>query len=1048
MTNLNEKGSITVFVSLVLSMTILITTIGIEYAKKQVSQEILDQGIDLTINSVLARYNDYLKEYGIFAVDENLNDDVVYLIHENSSTYEFLNTVNFTLPKDRLIKLIDIEIEDIKFNPIEKSALANPFILRNQILEDMKYKGILTVSDSFIKKIKLFTDSNVLDSIEKKMIYEKEIYKVNMNVDDTYLSINKINEQLKTINFSKKVNEILLSEVNLSKAKIKDILLKTYLMESSFNMVDDGLVTDIKEKIKDLKEIDKYEYILKMLNPEIVIENDELKETSFISLIEKILDDNINIVERKVELISDKDSLIKVASYIKVYSEIKDESANYLKEKIILESIFKNINSIENKFSLKDENNILEDFIGEYKEKINTLDIIYKDFSDSIKSLESILVDEKTMEIRRKDWKDSIEEVKTAEVKTNLKGDYNSQTQDIDKIKIKNLIDSLSEKKETVKKLKDFLASFKYNNFYLMNINSENFKNKDLEIVKDLNELEKMLNDDVDKKFSYEEINDYKDINLIISDDDFYKYIKKMSSSNKKSVNEEKKNEGQTLIENSLKDFEKVSDKRDIKDYVSKEDLDYIDNFFIQNNKEKEDITFSKGSFLSMNESAINLISKTKKTLEDFNKGIENIRDQILILEYINLNFTSKGNLEKNIDFSSPFEGGEIEYILFGKDILASNFNLLASLIIAARLSFNLAYAFTSSELKVSTLSLATSIAGWSGFAVPLVQSVLLFILALNESILDFNNLDGGMNIPLVKNQNTWSSSVKGVIRGLKDDIKDQILEITDDVFYEIENFTFDKMDDIENSIYTYIDNTKRGAIDSMVDSVINPLIDEAKSAISSSNEISVIEIKQMLDLRINSIKNNLNINIDTDDLSKYIYELKSNEDGDEVFEALSLKIDSIKSDVFSEVNSKFDDLSTEAKGKIKGYLSEENENVKDKISDSLNHFTEKLENLGGEYDMSNDIDPKISMSSGIVFSYQEYLNIFLLFELSNKNSSDQLLSNILKVITMNLNGNFDVQNAYTAFSLEVEGRFNKKFKDDSIFSFTEKIKGEKIYGY
>ena len=97
----------------------------------------------------------------------------------------------------------------------------------------------------------------------------------------------------------------------------------------------------------------------------------------------------------------------------------------------------------------------------------------------------------------------------------------------------------------------------------------------------------------------------------------------------------------------------------------------------------------------------------------------------------------------------NAFYRSEVEYVLFGDDSVAANLNYAKSLIFGIRFALNSVYAFTNIVLRNYTLATATAIAGWTGFGVPIVQTVLTIALAMGESVLDIQELCSGKEVVL-----------------------------------------------------------------------------------------------------------------------------------------------------------------------------------------------------------------------------------------------------------------------------------------------------------
>ncbi|MDD7593288.1 MAG: DUF5702 domain-containing protein [Peptoniphilaceae bacterium] len=110
-----------------------------------------------------------------------------------------------------------------------------------------------------------------------------------------------------------------------------------------------------------------------------------------------------------------------------------------------------------------------------------------------------------------------------------------------------------------------------------------------------------------------------------------------------------------------------------------------------------------------------------------------------------------------------PLYGAELEFILHGRSSWMANLQQTQWRIASIRLMANLIAAFSSSTLYAETSQLAFALAGWTGFAVPFVQSALLTLLAIGETHLDMQALLAGEAVAMMKTDETWQFSLNGI---------------------------------------------------------------------------------------------------------------------------------------------------------------------------------------------------------------------------------------------------------------------------------------------
>lgn len=171
--------------------------------------------------------------------------------------------------------------------------------------------------------------------------------------------------------------------------------------------------------------------------------------------------------------------------------------------------------------------------------------------------------------------------------------------------------------------------------------------------------------------------------------------------------------------------------------------------------------------------------------------GLNEVSREAKLMGYWMLNFSDRmspvraaksGEAPKGLlgsDLSArPGYGAEQEFILFGDDRFTGNLDKAKWAIAGLRLTSNMLYAFTSAQLRTETAGIAFAISGWSGFGVPIVQSILLGVMAAGETHLDMQALLDGESVPVYKTPGSWRFSLSGIrtlAEGIITDVYDRI---------------------------------------------------------------------------------------------------------------------------------------------------------------------------------------------------------------------------------------------------------------------------------
>ncbi len=102
------------------------------------------------------------------------------------------------------------------------------------------------------------------------------------------------------------------------------------------------------------------------------------------------------------------------------------------------------------------------------------------------------------------------------------------------------------------------------------------------------------------------------------------------------------------------------------------------------------------------------------------------------------------------------FSKGETEYVLFGSPVESENLAAMKRSLFATRLAMNLLHVYTTPAKGSATLALATTLAGWTVFGIPVVQNFLMISWAAAESCIDLDKLCKGEEVPIVKTSSSW----------------------------------------------------------------------------------------------------------------------------------------------------------------------------------------------------------------------------------------------------------------------------------------------------
>jgi len=247
-----------------------------------------------------------------------------------------------------------------------------------------------------------------------------------------------------------------------------------------------------------------------------------------------------------------------------------------------------------------------------------------------------------------------------------------------------------------------------------------------------------------------------------------------------------------------------------------------------------------------------------KKIGELVANGLESMMKSLYMNEYIVSAFknATHGKLEREYDIgwdrpleTTAFKKGEVEYIIFGKMNEAENIAASQRSIFAIRLIFNLLHIYSDPEKIATTLKIATAIAGWTIFGVPLVQNFLMVCWAGLESYVDSEMLMEGKSVPLIKTKQSWFLDPKK--------LQDYLLNT---VLKELKTAAIGKANEVIDDAASYLEETVTTFINGKLDELFAPIeqgfgqavsyvTEEIDSSLFKDEDMSFTTAKEIKDL-------------------------------------------------------------------------------------------------------------------------------------------------------------------------------------------------------
>jgi len=425
---------------------------------------------------------------------------------------------------------------------------------------------------------------------------------------------------------------------------------------------------------------------------------------------------------------------------------------------------------------------------------------------------------------------------------------------------------------------------------------------------------------------------------------------------------------------------------------------------------------------------ADNALKASKEAVSGFDRIVDILvggRDKLYLMAYTTTMFScyttnrEEGGITNEKTLSGvPFSEknneayrAEQEYILLGNPKLNENVSGVQTRIFGIRLLLNLIYAYTSdSALRNETFAMATAIAGWTGFGVPIVQNVLLIAAALTESALDINDLVSGKSVPLYKNPNVWRSRFSGMAQAVAQTAASQL-------YKKMNEYTDDMKEDFNDTLDKYVNSMVGTSTETIITSIQTPiqekivwciaqvgdtrdgLEDRLRVAIKDTFDQMQADIEAEVDTgglvakaKLEAFKA-INTGENQEELVGYVMSTIgiTKENINEVTETVNNNIKNFFDDKRSLLNERIhsiidkSQLQEKLKSSVGSALDAANSNAQEAINNKINEFNKEFEGAGGDALSIGEGKDKLELNgfdktkaSTFNMSYKDYLMVFL----------------------------------------------------------------------
>ena len=995
--------------------------------------------------------------------------------------------------------IVDMQVDDFKLVEVSNSALANPTVLERQIVEYMKYRGPVNLGTGLLTKIGLLGEtSKQTKAIESKLKYEKKLNTVQEACETAYKAINAYNETVRNSQYNGDYISAMEKDLETVKEDVRQMLRyhiasktkgldvdKFSVDRDIKNSAESVMGNQIGEDIED-KEKAKYDYLKECIANRIKYSVDEdgtftqtnpLYIQQLDSLLNAAMGDSLSL---QLKFVLDVKATFGIHREVYTYCKLivnqfanlnPEQQAALQLERESYQAVINRLNqiadaarSMPDKWADKvngygaDASHILND---KWYADLASID---DELEDAIDALEAVIKKAEKLESARNAWGDRVNDLSDNEIKTSMKGEYDQSARDINKEAVRSLIEVLEGNRKHFSAIKSKLEEIRIYDYKFCKKGvdpwSVDYRSK-LSNVR-LSEIQSV--EDINEKAS-EEMKNFKTVNLregldpaaftVIDDEQqFYKYLKNICGEKKEEA-EEQKEKGKTARKNVIEKANQVSTNAEPRDDVKtgsynegvSSDISAAIDALLRGEDAGEN-TFDKSSIDgddSEGDKSIENLSKIGTLLEGLNNIGENVRDKVYLEEYFTEMFScyisgQNGMTTKALDgqdmTGNKFYGSEVEYILWGNDDVQKNLNNTRALIYGIRFALDAVYAFTSVNTRQPALSAATAIAGWTGWGVPIVQSVILVAMSLAEAGIDLSYLCKGDSVCLYKSNETWFTSLEGFARAATGTVKQEASIVIENVFDKIEEAAVNDISSIVDQTTKFVQNTENGVVESIQGSVVTGIEKLIIQVIGESNyNLQRSDIEARVDKMIDDLESSIEGNgLSATARREAVKVLRTGSafDGESVKTVRDIIIDSVfsayndmKEGTLTAVSDKVESLVRVVTGPISKSIQDAVKTSGQLLTAKVEEVTQNGENLVKEQVMdlineylgefSGDDSNNPALAAGFSMNYKEYLKAFVLMSVIAKKNN--MLARCAKLIQANISqkdSSFNISKAYT----------------------------------
>ena len=214
------QGSISLFLVLIMLPMFVLAGLVVDGSRISAARVSVSGAGDLAMSAGLSEYDKILHDvYGLFAMSESMEDletnmnlyfsntinNTGILQSSDSYTRSFFNSIGswFSGGDIEFDNIVDTEVESFNAIAVANSSIANPAVMKRQIVDYMKIRGPVNLGVTLLSKLGCIGETSKQNrAVKAKVKYDKKLKNVQEACETAYNAIVSFHSNVDSSNFS------------------------------------------------------------------------------------------------------------------------------------------------------------------------------------------------------------------------------------------------------------------------------------------------------------------------------------------------------------------------------------------------------------------------------------------------------------------------------------------------------------------------------------------------------------------------------------------------------------------------------------------------------------------------------------------------------------------------------------------------------------------------------------------------------------------------------------------------------------------------------